>query len=59
MTMEWSSGLSLSWHKKKCSQVQLDVCYMEGVFVICYNTDNAAKKPGYIYRQREKSAVGF
>ena len=59
MTMEWSSGLSLSWHNGKYSQVRLDVCYMEEVFVICYNTDNAAEKPGYIYRKRERNAVGF
>lgn len=32
MTMEWSSGLSLSWHKEKCSQVRLDVCYMEEAY---------------------------
>lgn len=48
MTMEWSSGLNLNWHKTMCSQVRLDVCYMEEAFVVCYNTDNAAEKPGYI-----------
>lgn len=44
MTMEWSSGLNWSWHRQMCSQVRLDVCYMEEAFVFCYNTDNAAKK---------------
>ena len=54
MTMGWSSGLNLNWHKEIGSQVGIDACYMEEVFVICYNTDNAAEKSGYIYRQREK-----
>ena len=48
MTMGWSSGLNLNWHKEIGSQVGIDACYMEEVFVICYNTDNAAEKSGYI-----------
>lgn len=57
MTMEWSSGLNWNWHKTMCSQVCLDVCYMEGTFVFCYNTDNAAKKTYYEYRQSEGGIV--
>ena len=59
MTMEWNFGLSLSCHKMMCSQVCIDICYMEEAFVNCYNTDNAEKKTAYAYRKYERSTIEF
>lgn len=50
MTMEWSSGLSLSWHKEKCSQV-----FTESVFWYDKRVSKGAKG---VWKE-EKMDIGF